>query len=124
MGNPSAPRGLKVAGRKLWSSIAGTYQLRPDELRILEDAAFEADLIEVLKSAGEDSLVRVRGSQGQDVIDPVISELRQHRATLSRLIAQLKLPDVDQPVAARPGRATSARAAAQSRWNTPGERGA
>jgi hypothetical protein len=35
----------------------------------------------------------VRGSQGQKVINPLISELRQYRASRAALLRQLKLPD-------------------------------
>jgi hypothetical protein len=60
----------------------------------------------------------VRGSQGQDVINPLISELRQHRATLASLLRQLKLPDESTRLAE--ARSTSARAAANARWSRRG----
>jgi hypothetical protein len=60
----------------------------------------------------------VRGSQGQDVINPLISELRQHRSTLAALLRQLKLPD--DSASAAEARSTSARAAANARWSRRG----
>lgn len=113
-----APANLAAAGKRLWSDIADNYELRADEMRVLEDAAREADLIAVLTAGMVGADLLVRGSQGQDVINPLISELRQHRATLARLLSQLKLPD--ESGSASSTRATSARAAANARWTRRG----
>ena len=51
MKTPTAPTKLGVKGRKLWTSIAGKYVLRADELRTLEDACREADLVEKMEKA-------------------------------------------------------------------------
>lgn len=116
-----APAGLRVHGKALWAGVAGPgkYELRADELRVLEDAAREADLIAKLEDGLADAPLVVRGSQGQDVIHPLISEIRQHRATLAALLRQLKLPDAD-PESAAGERSTSARAAANARWSRRG----
>jgi hypothetical protein len=97
----------------MWSDVTGSYDLRSDELRVLEDACREADLIDDLTSelVGADRIVR--GSQGQPVINPLISEVRQHRATLAALLRQLKLPDESDTAEAR---STAARAAVNARW--------
>lgn len=114
---PSMPRDLERAGRKLWRDIArsGKYELRPDELRVLEDACREADLIDDLAQEAKGAPKMVRGSQGQDVINPLISELRQHRATLKSLLGALQLPD-DDDVFGESRRSVAARKAAQARW--------
>jgi hypothetical protein len=51
------------------------------------------------------------------VINPLISELRQHRSTLASLLRQLKLPDESVSAEAR---STAARAAANARWSRRG----
>jgi hypothetical protein len=56
------------------------------------------------------------GSQGQPVINPMVPELRQHRATLASLMRQLKLPEDGDEEKAAGDRSSAARAAAQSRW--------
>lgn len=120
---PSTPRELERAGRKLWREIArsGKYELRPDELRVLEDACREADLIDDLAAEAKGAPKMVRGSQGQDVINPLISELRQHRTALRSLLAALHLPDDDDgSVGAESSRSTGARKAAQARWGKTG----
>lgn len=123
----TAPTHLQKAGagRKLWNSIAKDYDLRPDEYRVLEDACFEADLIEDLAAAQREQPVMITGSMGQQVLNPLIAEIRQHRSTLSTLLVKLKLPDdpdastgEGQPVG--DDRSTKARAAANARWSRRG----
>jgi hypothetical protein len=118
MASKTAPAGLAAAGKKLWREIADSYDLRADELRVLEDAAREADLVSVLDAGMKGASLLVRGSQGQEVINPLISELRQHRSTLASLLRQLKLPDDSADAAGE--RSTSARAAANARWSRRG----
>ena len=110
-----APSGLADSGSALWSSIADVYELRADELRVLEDASREADLITTLNDGLRGEPLMVSGSMGQDVINPLISELRQHRATLASLLRQLKLPD-DNEAASAGSRSAAARAAVNARW--------
>ena len=87
------PKGLGTKGRRLWKETTANYELRADELDTLEDICREADLIVKLEEGLEGEPLLLRGSQGQDVVNPLISELRQHRATKKALWASLKLPD-------------------------------
>lgn len=107
----SAPRGLKAKGRKLWKTITDDYDLRADELDTLEDICREADLIVMLEEELDGAELIVKGSQGQDVANPMISELRQHRATKKALWVSLKLPDEGGAAAGN-----QQREAAQTRW--------
>lgn len=122
------PPGLGPSGTQLWRETTRNYTLRADELRILEAAAAELDLIETLREEMVGAPLTVRGSLGQPVINPLIPELRQHRATFASLVKQLALPDIAE---AEPGttsgsgdrwstRTTKARHAANVRW-TKGE---
>lgn len=112
---PSPPEGLSEAGRAMWTDITGTYDLRADELRVLKDACFEADVVDQIQaSLGS---FTVEGSQGQTVASPLLSELRMHRSTLSSLLKQLRLPDAsDTPES----RSSAARDAANARWSRRG----
>jgi hypothetical protein len=69
----------------------------------------------MLRDAMTSEPLTVRGSQGQQVIHPIIGELRLHRATLASLLKQLGLPDDQESADAHP-RSVAARAAAQARW--------
>lgn len=119
---PTAPRELGKGGRRLWNSIKSQgYILRPDEVRVLEDACREADLIDDIQSAWKAAKDRaefmVKGSMGQQVINPLVAELRQHRATLAGLLARLKLPDTQAGSAGTEStRGDQQRAAANARW--------
>lgn len=104
------PEGLNRRGAALWDSITGKYELRADEITVLEDACFEADLIDDLRASLVDAPRLVKGSMGQQVINPMISEVRQHAATLKSLLASLKLPDESGE------RPNQQRDAANSRW--------
>ncbi|MBF6301179.1 hypothetical protein IU459_27075 [Nocardia amamiensis] len=118
---PAAPKGLRPGGRKLWTDIVGKWELRPDELRVLREAAREVDLIDALESALSKDSIMIAGSMGQRVVNPLVSELRQHRATLAGLLRQLKLPDADSGEAGMESRSTAARAAANARWSKRGQ---
>ena len=109
---PVAPSGLGVKGARLWADVTSGYKLRHDELDVLEDVCREADLIDKIEQELESSDLMVVGSQGQMVMNPLVSEARQHRATKMSLWKRLALPD---PVAAE-APANQQRAAAQSRW--------
>jgi hypothetical protein len=114
MAKHPAPAKLGAKARRIWRSITDTYELRADELRVLEDACREVDLIERLEEALDGADLIVHGSQGQPVANPLVQELRQHRGTLKALLGSLKLPDEDGRQAE--SRSSSARAAAQARW--------
>jgi len=121
------PAGFRKGGRVLWQAVRDKhYVLRPDEIRVLEDACRQADLIDQLEAelrkqldAGE---YMTKGSMGQKVINPLIAEVRQHRATLASMLGRLKLPDVEggeNSAATSAGRGEQQRNAAQSRWSIP-----
>lgn len=124
---PVAPSGITGKGKVLWDGVVRLYDLRPDELRILEDACREAVLIDKLDRTLGAGSVLVEGSRGQPRISPIVAEIRQHRATLTRMLATLHLPN--DPAEELPGRApalteeekasarsTAARKAAHARW--------
>lgn len=111
---PKPPASLDPAGKALWSAVVAKYDLRVDELAVLEAACKTADMIATLDkewgALGKPFMTR--GSMGQDVIHPLIGERRQQQAQLAALLGKLKLPDD-----VTPGAATNpARAAAESRW--------
>ncbi|MCK9496749.1 MAG: hypothetical protein M0R75_14825 [Dehalococcoidia bacterium] len=119
MAAQKAPTGLKAKGRRFWQEVTGKYDLRIDELRILEDACREVDLIDRIEKAlnARGAQLTVRGSQGQPVANPLIAEVRQHRTVLKSLLSSLKLPD---EAADQEKRSTSAREAAMARWSRRG----
>ena len=87
------PSELGERGSALWDDVTTQYDLRPDEMAILADACHESDIIEKLKAEFASRELITRGSMGQDVAAPHVSEIRQHRTTLATLLTKLRLPD-------------------------------
>lgn len=116
MSKPKSPATLSTAGKRLWSDVTAKYDLRVDELAVLEAACKTADMIATLDKEW-DALGKpflTRGSMGQDVIHPLIGERRAQQAAQAALFRQLKLPDeVEDGSGAKPNQQ---RSAAQSRW--------
>lgn len=108
------PEGLGAKALVVWTEISEGYDLRIDELRVLEDACREIDLIERLEGELLHADLIVTGSMGQPVASPLVQELRQHRGVLARLLGWLKLPDEEAP--AKGNTSASARQAAMARW--------
>ena len=115
MATPQAPAGLGPKAKRIWKETLATYELRADELRILEDACREVDLIERMEAELGDSPLIVKGSMGQPAPSPLVTELRQHRNTYRSLIKALGLPEETDSAQAQK-RSVTARAAAQARW--------
>lgn len=122
MSKPKVPDHLGDAGTALWKSIAPKYVLRPDEFARLEAACRTADAIAMLEEAWRESgySMTSRGSMGQEVIHPLIGELRTQRSALASLLAGLKLPDDESGEAG----VNQQRDAANSKWATGKGRGA
>lgn len=118
MGTLETPANLGEQGSQLWSDVNDDHDLRVDELRILEDACREVDLIERLEEALRGQPLLVKGSMGQVVASPLVQELRQHRALVARLLGALRLTDGEEAGGELDARARSsqARQAALTRW--------
>jgi hypothetical protein len=96
---PEPPSGLSADGRKFWREVAKDHPLRPDQRRILFEVCCECDLIDRLQTALKDTPTTTKGSMGQLVAHPILSELRMHRGTLATLVRSLALEDTDTSAA-------------------------
>lgn len=110
---PYTPRNMGAVGLTFWKKVTKDYEFRHDELRILEDACRTMSLIAKLEAGVAKTDLYMMGSQGQQVINPGISELRQQRNTLRSLLAALDLPEESGEHVSR---SVKARDAAKSRW--------
>jgi hypothetical protein len=126
MNAPKPPRGLKDAGTALWRQITGAYAFddSPEALYTLESACRTADVVARLQDVVDNAeVLTTRGSQGQQVALPHLTELRQYRNLMVTLVKSMNLPaeeDTDSawsPSGRKPmSRTESARKAAQARW--------
>jgi hypothetical protein len=78
------PRGLKLAGRKLWDSVSTSFELEPYEASLLLQCAQTADIIADLQA--------VIDTLGVDCAPKELAEIRQQRLTYARLIVAMRLP--------------------------------
>src|SRR4051794_27718660 len=118
--NPSVkpPRGLGASGRALWrtviADVPGDWQLDARDLAVLEAACRQADDVAELEAAVSRDGVMLEGAAGQRRLNGAVTELRQGRLALGRLLGQVDLPDEER----RPVTEASRRAqrAANTRW--------
>ncbi len=112
---PRAPAGLSSRGQRFWRDTLAEFDLTDAELAILTEACRTLDDLDRLAGAVAAHGVMVKGSAGQDVINPALTEARGQRAVLHRLLAALALPDPDGKTVPTTT-SLNARRAAQSRW--------
>lgn len=84
---PAPPRGSQAAGRRLWRSVLGEFELAEHELTLLRQAVRVADVCEVLQRRVDDEGVLLG-----DRAHPALVELRAERILLARLIVALRVP--------------------------------
>ena len=117
--NIDTPEGLGPKGLDLWHSITEVFDFadEPAALATLEHAARVTDLIASLEAEAMTQPRTVKGSQGQQVINPLIGEARAQRSLLDKLLKSLKLPESDEQALARSHRRSQAgKIAANARW--------
>ena len=94
-----APNGLGAPGKALWKAYTGTYQLDPQELVALTEAARASDELAVLESELKSEIdagrVQVTGSMGQPTPNRLFSEVRSHRLLIAQLLKSIQLPSAD-----------------------------
>jgi hypothetical protein len=116
---PSIPAGIGDRGGRFWASVTGVYQLNVDELELLTETCLTLDDLDALRQVIAEEGTTVEGSKGQTRTHPALTEMRQTRIGLGRLLAQLALPDPDdeegRPSIPSP-LSIRGRNAAQARW--------
>ena len=112
----------KAVWRRVLADLGDGWELDARELLILESACRQADGNAQLEAAIDADGVTVRGSMGQPRLNAMVTELRQGRLALERLLASLALPG-DEGAGAQTAAQKRASAAASSRWIRSGRRG-
>jgi hypothetical protein len=116
---PSPLAGVGPAGRALWKTVLddlpAELDFDPRELAILAAACRQADAVVELEQAIERDGVMIVGAAGQARMNACVTEARQGRLALARLLGDLDLPDeAEQPRSAASKRAQHA---AGVRWD-------
>jgi hypothetical protein len=100
---PRAPKGTRTAGRRLWASILGEYELEEHELALLREMTRIVDRLDLLAAEVAADGVVVRGPGLTERAHPALVEARQQQIALARLAAALRLPAGDQDSDAKAG---------------------
>ncbi|PYF99257.1 Phage terminase, small subunit [Georgenia satyanarayanai] len=112
---PKAPVGLKARGRRFWKETLEDFELTDGELNLLAEVCRTLDTLDLLAATIAKDGTTTAGSQGQIVMHPAVSEARQQRLALHRLLAALALPDDEGGTISNP-RAISGHENARARW--------
>ena len=85
------PHGLGPEGKKLWTGVIGEFNLayEPHKVRILTDACKTVDVIKRMDDASAKAPLTVKGSMGQEVINPLIAQSQTARSQLAHLLGRL-----------------------------------
>ena len=110
---PKPPAGLGPAGKKLWSDLSAVFDLDAPELPLLAAAARQADDIARLEEAIARDGVTVEGSAGQPRLNGAVSEVRQGRLALAKILGSVAWPTDEKPMTVTQRKA---RDAARARW--------
>jgi hypothetical protein len=89
---PRAPAGCGPAGKKLWRDVLGAYLLTPGEREVLVALCHAVDQLAKLNAELVSAPLTVKGSRGQQVINPLMYESRQTAKTVETLQRALCLP--------------------------------
>lgn len=115
---PRKPTGLSEKSGRFWLEVVGEHTLRSDEVVILTEACRVMDVVAQLDKALHGEPLTVSGSVGQLREHPLLSESRQQRLALSRLLRQLDLDDAEDVAELKDElRSRRNRQAARSRWS-------
>lgn len=87
----STPRGLRVAGRRLWDAVTTDFELDESAQAVLAQAAYTVDELEVLRVKLADIDPIVESGHGPR-IHPAWVEARTRRLALAKIIQSLGLP--------------------------------
>jgi len=118
---PKAPPKLGKAGRELWRAITLNWELDARELAQLAAICRQSDDVALLEQAlASDGLI-VIGSAGQPRMNGVVTELRQSRMAVSKMLCDLRLPAADG-TPAMSAASLSAQKASNVRWDLDRER--
>jgi len=92
----TAPVGLSHRGRKFWNDALAAYEPSRADLEVLAETCRTLDNLDALAATITELGPMVTGSQGQQVINPALTEARGQRQILHRLMAALAFADEDE----------------------------
>ena len=107
---------LEPRGQEFFDDTTANYELNAGELLLLRELCRTIDTLDKLDAAIRRDGAMTTGAAGHDVVHPATTEARGQRIVLHRLLAALKLPDIEGN-AIPSGYSISASNAADARWH-------
>lgn len=92
---PDPPEGAGPAGRCLWNSVLGDYELDEHELVLFTEAVRTTDVLAELNARVQADGALIDSPRGPKP-HPAAVEARHQRITLARILAALRLPSGDE----------------------------
>ena len=94
---PRAPSGLSPRSRDFWSEVNRDYALEPHDLVLLRAIVQTMDRVAGVTKAIDEQGVVVPGSKGQPRPNGLLTEERNLRVALARLLRELDLDGGPNP---------------------------
>jgi len=116
------PDGLKDAGRRLWLSVLGGWEIDAWEQLLLLQACRCADRLDELAAIASTAPAVVTNAKGDATPHPAIVEARQQSIVLTRLLASMRLPVGDESDLTGNMRRPQRRGAARGSYGVRGAR--
>ncbi|CAN5119938.1 hypothetical protein BH11ACT1_BH11ACT1_19220 [soil metagenome] len=111
-----APTGLGARGRRFWTKPTGVYELTEGEAELLAECCRTLDALDALAAVIAADGPTSRGSTGQVTVHPALTEARNQRLALHRLLSALALPDEDGKATVLSSQSASGKQGARVRW--------
>jgi hypothetical protein len=118
---PPPPKGIGPRGSAFWIEAQTSLEFDARETALLLEVCRTLDTIDALAAAVQADGVMLTGSQGQQVLNGAVGELRQQQAAYARLVTQLNLEGAEAGVPMRSPRSASASLTARRRWQNRDE---
>ena len=103
-------------GRLLWDEMNDLLEFDSHEVQLLVEVCRTLDTIDALAESIDLDGVMIEGSQGQQVLNQAVGELRQQQQSFARLVAMLNLGDVANGAGILSAASVGASQAANARW--------
>lgn len=124
---PAPPAGLGDTGQAMWKAMTAVFVFQPHEAFVLESACRQADDVAMLEASIAETGATVIGSTGQERMNAMVTEARQGRLAMSKLLGDLALPAIPDDADGSTGAPQTiaqrrAARAANTRWAAEGGR--
>jgi hypothetical protein len=114
---PKPPTGLGRAGQQLWRAIVKEWELDAREAAVLKRAAQQADANAALEKAIAKDGYMITGASGQRRLNSAVTELRNGRLAVARLLGEINLPAEGDNAKGANAVSRKAQRAANARWH-------